>query len=253
MEEKQKRKPIFIILILAVLVIILLGITIVTLNKNTMTPEETLSRFMYLIENKDYEEAKKLTNGTLEKLEVLSQIKPSELTFDFSEDKRKATSKLLEKELETTNIYVNLTNNLLGWKIDDYEVITEPINPQEIENKMEHNETVSSTQFLYWGSSKLATKDKIAKYAENNIQVATLFINAISNGDWKKVKDIYVPPFDFSLSIEDLKELDWNDYEVLEAYEPSYGTYNVILQFSSKKIVIRVYNKEISNVGEIKI
>lgn len=72
-----------------ILLLILLIISfVIILLRNNLTPEETVSRFMYLIENKEYEKAKKYSNRKLENLDLISNIDPSKLTFTFSDDKK---------------------------------------------------------------------------------------------------------------------------------------------------------------------
>ena len=43
-----------------IVVIALITTVLIFTQRNNLTPEETLSKFMYLIENKEYEKAKKL-------------------------------------------------------------------------------------------------------------------------------------------------------------------------------------------------
>lgn len=72
-----------------ILLLILLIISfVIILLRNNLTPEETVSRFMYLIENKEYEKAKKYSNRKLENLDLISNIDLSKLTFTFSDDKK---------------------------------------------------------------------------------------------------------------------------------------------------------------------
>ena len=84
-----------------ILLLILLIISfVIILLRNNLTPEETVSRFMYLIENKEYEKAKKYSNRKLENLDLISNIDLSKLTFTFSDDKKNANATISEEEIQ---------------------------------------------------------------------------------------------------------------------------------------------------------
>lgn len=157
MGEKKKNIlknwKLWIVVIVIIILVILISILIL---RNKMTPEETVSKFMYLIENKEYEKAKKLSNGKLEMLDVLSNIKPSSLTFNFSEDKKEAKSIIMEDDdtVEMTTMYIKLNNTILGWKISSYTVETDFIPQNILQKRMDEGKELSQNEFFYWGISE---------------------------------------------------------------------------------------------------
>lgn len=225
--------------------------------RNKLTPEETISRFMYLIENKEYEEAKKLSEGSLEKLDVLSNIKPSSLTFNFSEDKKNATSVILENEIESTNMNIVMKNTLLGWRIQSYEVITDLIEPQIIEDRLKQNKTVSDIQLLYWGESNVASKDEIAEYAKDNAMVAIIFAETMKAKNYNKANEMYEVISEQDLSVNNLKEYNWEDYEIINNFkimEGPKGDFNsVTIKVGEKKVWVYVAGKQIISIKEATI
>jgi len=240
------------ILIISGIVLIII-ITITTITRNNMTPEETVSRFMYLVENKNYEEAKKLCNRDLDKLDMLSNLKPSNLTFDFSEDKKNATAIILEDGIETTNMNIVMKNSLLGWKIYNYEVVTDLIEPQVIEDKIIKGEIVSDIQLLYWGESNIASKEEITKYAKDNAMVTLIFLETMKAKNYDKANEMYKITSEEDLTIDSLKEYDWNNYEIVSNYEIIDNFNNIIIKLKDKKIWIYVAGKEIVSVKEATI
>ena len=144
---------------------------------NKLTAEETVSKFMYLIENKQYEKAKKLCSENIEKLELLSNIKPANLNFKYSEDKKNATTVLLENEetAEMTTMNIELNNSLLGWKIKNYIVNTDYIPQSVLQARLENNQEISQSEFFLWAIYEETKAEDISKYAEDNLVVLTLF------------------------------------------------------------------------------
>ena len=235
-----------------VIILIVTGIYIFTL-RNKLTSEETLSRFMYLIETKEYEEAKKLCAGNLEKLDILSNIKPSSLSFEFSENKKNATSVILENEIESTNMNVVMKNTLLGWKIESYEVVTDLINPQVIEEKIKKGQEVSDIQLLYWGESDIASKDEIAKYCKNNAMVAIIFAETMKAKKYDKANQMYEVISDQDLTVDNVKEYNWDNYEMINNFEIMNNFNSITIKLENKKIWVYVAGKQITSIKEATI
>lgn len=246
-----KNWKIWIVIIAVVLLIILSTIFII---RNKMTPEETVSKFMYLIEKKEYEEAKKLSSKNLEKLDIISNLKPTNLIFEFSKEKKEATSILLEEDIEVTNMNIKLKNTILGWKIEDYEVVTELIKPQIIEDRLKRGKKVSDIQLLYWGESDLANKEEIAEYITDNYMVAMIFAETMKAKNYDKANELYQPITDKNLTIEQLKEYNWNNYKIINNFEMMKGTKGdlncITIELDNKKIWIYVAGKQITFILE---
>lgn len=237
---------------IVILIIILIAVIVVFALRNKMTAEETVSRFMYLIENKEYEEAKKLCSGTLEKLDIVSNLKPSKLNFKFSENKTEATSVLLEEDIETTNMNLRLKNTLMGWKIENYEVTTNLIEPQEIEDRLKDNKEVSDIQLLYWGESDIASKDEIAEYVKDNGVVALIFAETMKEQKYDKANELYQPIGKEDLTVEQLKEYNWNNYEIGDTFNiiegPKGNFSSTTIKLEDKKVWIYVAGRQIMSV-----
>lgn len=229
---------IFFILI-GILIVILLSFFLL---RNRMTPEETVSRFMYLVENKDYNKAKKLCDTELKHLDLLSNIKPSKLTFDFSEDKKNGKSILLEKDIEETTLNIEMKNTILGWKIHSYDVKTELIEPNKIEERLKHGENISDIQLLYWGESDEATKDEIEEYVKNNTMVALIFCETMKNKNYDKAIEMYKPRLNDVLTIEQLKEYKWDDYKIENNFELLKNVNSMTIKLETNKITISIAN-----------
>lgn len=206
----------------AVLAIVLLLIGIgIFISRNKLTPEETVSKFMYLIENKQYEGAKKLCSGNLEKLDVLSNIKPSNLSFEYSKDKKSATSVLYENKetAEMTTIHIELDNSLLGWKIKSYTVNTDLIPQTILQARLENNEAISQSEFLLWAIYEETKSEDISKYAEDNLVILTLFAQLMKEQKYDKAMKLYKPINSElgngrELSEDEIKEFDWSNYNI---------------------------------------
>lgn len=257
MEEKKKllknwRLWVGIIILIAIIVIISIFIL-----RNKLTSEETVSRFMYLVENKNYEEAKKLCDNDLEKLDILSNVKPSNLTFTFSEDKKNATSTLLEEEIEVTKLNVTLKNTIMGWKIQNYEVTTDLIEPQEIEDRLKTGKNVTDIQLLYWGESDIASKDEIAQYIEDNAMVAMIFAETMKAKNYDKANEMYKVISENDLTVDNLQEYDWSNYEITSNFKimegPNGDFSSITIQFENKKIWIYVSARQITSIKEATI
>lgn len=257
MEEKKnlfKNWKLWLGIVIALILIV--GITIFAL-RNKMTPEETVSRFMYLIENKQYTEAKKLSSKNLEKLEILSNIKPSELSFNFSKDKKNAQAVILEEEIESTNINILMKNTLLGWKVQSYEVITELMKPQIIEDRLKQNKTVTDIQLLYWGESDIASKDEFTEYIKDNAMVAMIFAEAMKSQNYSKANEMYDIISEQDLTVDNLKEYDWNNYEIIDNFQimqgPKGDFNSITIKLEDKKIWIYVAGKQIVSIKQATI
>lgn len=240
--------------VIAILLLIIIASIFILRNK--MTAEETVSNFMHLIESKEYEEAKKLSNGKLEKLEILSNIKPSSLNFDFTEDKKRATAVLLEEEIESTNLNIVMNNTLLGWKIKSYDVVTDLIDPQIIEDRLKKGKIVSDIQLLYWGESEIASKDEISEYGKNNGMVAMIFAETMKSKNYEKANKMYQPIVETHLNIEQLKKYDWDNYEIIGDFlimeGPGGNLDGINIRVKDKKLYIMVAGKTIMSVTEAK-
>lgn len=237
-------------LLIGIIIIILVIILSIFVLRNKLTPEETVSRFMYLVENKNYEEAKKLCNNDLEKLDILSNIKPSNLTFEFSEDKKNATAVILEDEIESTNINVTINNTLLGWKIQSYDVVTDLINPQIIENRLKEGKSVSDIQLLYWGESDVASKDEIVEYVKENGMVAMIFAETMKTKNYEKANGMYEVTSEKDLTIDILKEYNWDNYEIVNNFEVMDNFNTITIKLENKKIWMYIAGKQIISIIE---
>lgn len=212
------------------IVVVVLLITIITVSisilKNKLTPEETVSKFMYLIENKEYENAKKLCSNDLDKLDILSNIKPSNLVFEFSEDKKSAETIILENKetAEVTKLYAKLDNTILGWKIKEYNIITDLIEREVVQERLENNKTVSNSQFLCWAISDKTKTEDISKYAKDNLIILTLFANFMKEQKYEKAFKLYkrmsIDVYNgIELSEQEIKDFEWNDYIISDNVE----------------------------------
>lgn len=251
----MKKKIIFIII---TILLILLVVTAVAINvlRNKMTPEETLSKFMYLIENKEYEKAKKLCSSDLEKLDILSNIKPTNFSFDFSEDKKEAEATILENEetLEISKMYVYLDKSILGWKINKYKVETNLISGETIQKRLDNNEQVSDLYLLHWAMQDTTSAEDISKYAKDNTMVALIFAENMKNKQYNKANEMYKPTGEESLTIEKLKDYTWNDYEIVNNFKMVEGPKGdltcVTIKTENKKLWLYVAGKSIIVVKE---
>lgn len=254
--EKKKIKKWQVSLGILILAVILITVTALIL-KNSLTPEETLSKFMYLIENKQYEEAKKLCSKPLENLDVLSSIKPNDLTFDFAEDKKSAISTILEDEIEVTNMHIEMDNTLLGWRIKGYEIIIDLIEPQVIEDRIKQNKIVSDIQLMYWAESDIATKDEIVEYAKDNLMVVIIFAETMKEQKYDKANQLYTVISEQDLNIERLKEYNWENYDIVDNFEimksPNGGFSSVTVKLEEKKLWLYVAGKQITSIREATI
>lgn len=233
-----------------IIVVLIIGGIIIVALRSKMTPEETVNKFMYLIENKQYEEAKKLSTGNLEKLDIISNLNPSNLTFIFSEDKKEATGTLLENGIETTNMNLKLKKTLTGWKIDNYEVVTNFIDPQIIEDRLKEGKTVTDIQLLYWGQSNVSTKEKIAQYVKDNGLTALIFIETMKNKNYNKASTLYQPIVKTDLTVEELKEYNWDNYNVKSNFELITNYNCITIELDKKELWIYVAGDTIMNVKE---
>ncbi len=234
--------------IIVVIILIIAGITIFAL-RNNLTPEETVSKFMYLIENKEYEKAKKLCSGKLEYLDLLSNTKPSNLRFEYSEDKKNATSVLLEDKetAEITKMYVELSNSLLGWKIKSYTVNTGLIPQAELQTRLENGEDISESEFLLWASHEETKVEDISKYATDDLMILIIFADFMKDKSIEKAMKLYEPlniqtsPYFTELKEEEIKEFNWSDYSIINS--SGNGTY--IISDGKKEITIMITNDNI--------
>lgn len=213
------KKKIIIATVIVLLIALVVCVITVNVLKNKMTPEETLSRFMYLIENKEYDKAKKLCSSDLEKLDVLSNIKPTNFSFDFSEDKKEAEATILENEetLEISKMYVYLDKSYLGWKINKYKVETEMIDSELIQNRLDEGKQVSDLYLLYWAMSDKTNVDDIVKYAKDNTMILTLFSKFASEKNEKKMYGLYKKgetAVGTELTKEEINDFDWENYDI---------------------------------------
>jgi hypothetical protein len=228
-----------------IIVLTVTGICIFTF-RNKLTPEETLSRFLYLIETKNYSEAKKLCSEKLEYLDLLSNIKPANLTFKYSDDKRKATSVLLENKetAEMTTMYVELNNSLMGWKIKKYTINTDFISQSILQERLENNEEISQNEFLLWALSDETKAEDISKYANDNLIVLTLFADFMKNKLYDKAMKLYKPINSElynakELSENEMKEFDWGDYNIYNHTE-FLGINTYMIRNNDKKINVMI-------------
>lgn len=241
-----------------VVILIIIGIVVMSL-KNKMTPEETVSKFMHLIENKEYEKAKKLCSGDLEKLDLLSNIKPSSLRFEFSEDKKNATTTIIEDEetAEMTKMYVELSNSLLGWKIQNYNIKTDFIPQSTLQTRLENNEDISESEFLLWALYDETKVEDISKYAKDNLIILTLFANFMKEEQYEKAMGLYKPlendvttQYFTQLSVEEIKSFNWENYSITNLsktspYTISDGTRSITIFITYDNIIRSIcsYNK----------
>lgn len=248
-----KNWKLWVAVIVGIVVIVIISILIL---RNNLTPEETVSKFMYLIENKEYEKAKKLSSGKLEYLDLLSNIKPSDLSFKYSEDKKKATSVILEERVETTNLNIEMKNTLLGWKIKKYEVTTGLIEPQVIEDRLKEGKSISDIQILYWGESDIASKDEIAEYIKDNATVAFIFSETMKSKKYEKASELYQPITEKDLTVEQLKQYDWSNYEIIDTFKIMDGAErdlyfsSTTVKLDNKKIWIYIAGRQIVSITE---
>lgn len=241
-----------------IVVIALITTVLIFTQRNNLTPEETLSKFMYLIENKEYEKAKKLCSNNLENLETVSNLKPSNLSFTFSKDKKDATCILLEDEIEFTTMNVKMKNTITGWKIESYKVLTDLADPQIFEDRLKNGEKISNIQLLYWGESDIASKDEIAEYATNNGIVALIFAETMKTKNYNKAKGMYddTNAGEKDLTIEQLKLYNWdnykitNNFKILEGPKGDFTTSTV--QLDDKELYIYIAGKKVITVMELK-
>ena len=246
MEEKKKILKNWKLWV-GVIIVILICVTIsIFILRNKLTPEETVSRFMYLVENKNYEEAKQLCNGDLEKLEILSKINPSNFTFEFSENKKNAETIILEDEetAEVTKMYIELDSTVLGWKIKEYNVITDFIAQEVVQERLEKNEKVSDSQFLCWAISDKTKIEDISKYAEDNLIILTLFADFMKDGKYEKAMQLYKPiNSDLGnakeLNEEEIKKFNWEDYSIYNS-TGFYGIDTYMIDDGYEKINVMI-------------
>lgn len=252
MEEKKKLWKNWKFWVVATVIIVILAIISILVLRNNMTAEETVSKFMYLIENKDYEKAKKLCSKQLEHLDLLANIKPSSLSFKFSEDKKEAKSVLLEEEIKVTKLNVKLEHTLMGYKIKDFNVTVEAMEPQKIEDRLNNGESVTDVQLLYWAESEIANKEKIKKYAKDNGMVAVVFLTAMKEQNYDKASELYQPIAETHLTVEQLKEYNWDNPEILYNFEIMKGTTGnlngINIKIDNEELYMLVAGKEIMGI-----
>lgn len=259
MEEKKKIFKDWRVWIAVLAIVLLVGIGIFLL-RNKLTPQETVSKFMYLIENKEYEKAKRLCSGNLEKLDLLSNIKPSSLTFKFSDNKKEATSILLEDKetAEITTMHIKLSNSLLGWKIKSYNVNTDLIPQSLLQERLESGENLSQNEFLLWAIYEETTSEDISKYAKDNLIILTLFAQLMKEQKYEKAMKLYKPINSElnngrELSENEIKEFDWSNYNIYNTTE-FFGINTYMINNYSKKINVMVnVNHTISHIYEMNI
>ncbi len=214
--------------------------------RNKLTAEETVSKFMYLIENKQYEKAKKLCSGNIEKLELLSNIKPANLNFKYSEDKKNATTILFEDEetAEMTTMNIELNNSLLGWKIKNYIVNTDYIPQTVLQARLENNQEISQSEFFLWAIYEETKAEDISKYAEDNLVVLTLFAQLMKEQKYDKAMKLYKPINSElgngrELSEHEIKEFDWSNYNIYNS-TGFFGINTYMINNHDKKINVMV-------------
>lgn len=248
LETIKKKKILFIIVLF---IIIAIGTFFILRNK--MTAEETVSKFMYLVENKEYEKAKKLANEELEHLDLLANVKPSNLTFKFSKDKKEAVSVLLEEEISQTKLNVELDKTIMGWKIKDFNVSTELIEPQEIEDRLKSGEEVSDIQLLYWGESDVSSKDEIAEYVKDNGTVAVIFAEIMKAQEYDKANELYqvLSKDKESLTIEQLKKYNWDNYEIQSNLQVIENMNSIIIKLDNKTVGMMITGKKILMITKV--
>lgn len=255
MENKRKLAIIFSSIIV---LIILISVIVTMLLRNNLSPEETVSKFMYLVETKEYEKAKKLAKGNIDKLDVVSNINPSKLTFNFSEDKKEAETILAtDKDMATeTKMIVSLDNTILGWKIKDYEVVTDFIDPQTIQEKLENGEEVSDGEFIHWAISESTDPQNIPIYASDNSKILILFAHFMSNGEYEKAEKLRKPINVNSevmneLTEEEIKEFNWSNYNIIDSLD-TFGMTTFIINDINKKISVFInIDHTIASISEM--
>lgn len=252
MEEKKKLLKNWKLWAGIVLLFVIVTVIVIFRLRNKMTPEETVSKFMHQVENKQYEEAKNLCSQQLDYLDLLSNVKPSNLHFEFSEDKKNATAILLEDEIENTNLNITMKETLLGWKIESYNVTNELIDPQIIEDRLIKGDTVSDVQLLYWGESDIASKDEIIEYVEDNGMATLIFLESMKLGKYDKANELYQPTGKSDLSVEQLKEFNWSNYKIMGNLElmkgPKGNLNSIIIELEDSSLGILVAGRSIVSI-----
>lgn len=233
-----------------ILLLILLIISfVIILLRNNLTLEETVSRFMYLIENKEYEKAKKYSNRKLENLDLISNIDLSKLTFTFSDDKKNANATISEEEIQVNLLHVTLNNSILGWKINNLEISKDNIDPQIIEDRLKNKENVSDIQKVYWAQSSASTKDEISEYIADNTMVAAIFINLMQNKDYDKANELYnISDGNNMLTFEQLKEYDWEKCIIKYNFKLIDNLNGITLNIGNDTLYVYVTNGYISSI-----
>lgn len=254
---KRFYKKWWFVLIIIIIIIILTVFIMICTFRNKLSPEETLSKFMYLIENKEYEKAKKLASRDIEHLDLLSNIEPSNLYFEFSDDKKSATSILEDKDLESTVMNVKLNKTILGWKVEDFSVETKPIDSQRIEDKLKNGDEISDSQLFYWAYSDEASKEEMSEYIKDNTIIAFIFAQAMNLKNYDKINEMYQPSTEKDLTVEKLKEYDWDNYEIIDTFKiiegPKGDLTGTTIQLGDKKIYIYIAGGKIFNILEATI
>lgn len=126
----MKKKIIFIVV--AILVLVMLGLVVYLFNnkgakeyQNTLSRNDTFDRFIMLVENGEYEEAKKLTTGDFNA--NLSTIKDIEISkkqkdYDLSDENKFVYVDKYEVGYYkvTTKYNFELEKTEYGWKISSF-------------------------------------------------------------------------------------------------------------------------------------
>lgn len=128
------------------------------------------------------------------------------------------------------------------------ETNTELIELQKIEDKLKQGQYVSDLQILDWGKSKISSKDEIKKYANDNALVALIFIETMKDKNYNKATELYEQIDKNSLSIEDLKDYNWDNYEIVNNFEIMENLNCITINLEGKKIWIYVTGNEIIDI-----
>lgn len=112
-------------IIIAIVCIVIIGVIILIKDRNNLSAQDTFDRFIGLVENGEYEEAKKYTTSNFTNdLSNIKDLKISKMSknYKLSEENKyiyKQTTKLFDLIME--DIYTfELKETFMGWKIDTY-------------------------------------------------------------------------------------------------------------------------------------
>lgn len=112
-------------IIIAIVCIIIIGVIILIKDRNNLSAQDTFDRFIRLVENGEYEEAKKYTTSNFTNdLSNIKDLKISKMSknYKLSEENKyvyKKTTKLFNLTMEDTYTF-ELKETFTGWKIDTY-------------------------------------------------------------------------------------------------------------------------------------